>query len=173
VGAYSRERADGVILDTSLPIDLCKDRLAHNIDAEKIGLSFSGYAGSRPILGRIDENNFRLQKRRCYRNPSAPFFFGRFVASAKGTRIEGSFQMHRFVKIFMGIWLSMLGMLSAANLISVIDGWAVFRTSMFAVPFGMAVFGLALVKVGQLLGRKEEAAIVKFLRDIFEADVIV
>src|SRR5882672_3711769 len=111
-------------LHTRIPIEECKARLASSVDAEKLGFSWSGYAGSRPILGKLRDSSFRLQKRRYYRNSFAPFFFGRFVASDDGTLIEGEFRMHPFVRIFMIVWFSFLGVSSVIMLISVLAGQA-------------------------------------------------
>src|SRR5438034_1151738 len=93
-----------MILRTRIPIDECKTRLASAVDAERLAFAASGYAGSKPMLGKFRDATFRLQKRRCYRNSFAPFFFGRFVVSAGGTVIEGDFRMHPFVRVFMIFW---------------------------------------------------------------------
>jgi hypothetical protein len=136
-----------VRLETRLTIEQCKDRLASSIDPERFAL-WTGYAGSRPILGRIDDTSFRLQKRRSYSNSFAPFFFGQFVTFEKGARIEGSFRMHRLAKVFTAFWFSFLGISSVTTLISVIAGRNKFQAAML-VPVGMMVFGAALIKFGQ------------------------
>jgi len=157
-----------VRLETGLTVEQCKDRLARSIDPEKFGL-WTGYAGSRPIVGRIDDVSFRLQKRRYGSNPSAPFFSGQMVPFENGTRIEGSFQMHGFVKTSMTFYFWFLGISCVAMLISNIAGRTVFQAPMLLVPVGMAVWGAALVKFGQWLGRSEEKAIVEFLKHTCEA----
>jgi len=160
-------------LRTRIPIEECKARLASNVDAERLGLSWSGYSGSRPILGKLRDNSFRLQKRRYYRNSFAPFFFGRFVASDGGTLIEGEFRMHPFVKVFMIVWFSFLGVFALIMLISAfarradVQGSAVLGLMM---PAGMAAFGVALVKFGKWLGRNEETAIIAFLKSTLETN---
>ena len=111
-------------LHTRIPIEECEARLASSVDAERLGFSWSGYAGSRPILGKLRDSSFRLQKRRYYRNSFAPFFFGRFVASDDGTLIEGEFRMHPFVRVFMIVWFSLLAVPSVIMLISVFAGQA-------------------------------------------------
>jgi hypothetical protein len=160
-------------LRTRIPIEECKARLALSVDAERLGFSWSGYAGSRPILGKLRDTTFRLQKRRYYRNSFAPFFFGRFVASNDGTLIEGEFRMHPFVRVFMIVWFSFLGVPSVIMLISVFAGQADVQGSPIlglVIPAGMAVFGVALVKFGRWLGRSEETAIVAFLKSTLETN---
>ena len=73
---------------TRLPIEECKVRLAASIDEERLAFSWSGHAGSKPILGKIRDSTFRLQKRRFYKNSFAPYFYGRFVAAGRETQIE-------------------------------------------------------------------------------------
>jgi len=160
-------------LHTRIPIEECKARLASSVDAERLGFSWSGYAGSRPILGKLRGATFRLQKRRYYRNSFAPFFFGRFVAADGGTLIEGEFRMHPFVKVFMVVWFSFLSVFSVIVLISVFARQADVQGSPvlgLVIPAGMAAFGIALVKFGRWLGRSEETAIVAFLKNTLETN---
>src|SRR6185369_16315814 len=80
---------------------------------------------------------------------SRHFFFGRFVASDDGTLIEGEFRMHPFVRIFMIVWFSFLGVSSVIMLISVFAGQADVQDSPIlglVIPAGMVAFGVALVK---------------------------
>jgi hypothetical protein len=125
------------------------------------------------ILGKLRDTTFRLQKRRYYRNSFAPFFFGRLVASDGGTLIEGEFRMHPFVRVFMTVWFSFLGLFSLTMLITVIAGRAeAQRTAALGlvIPAGMAAFGVALIKFGRWLGRNEETAIIAFLKSTLETN---
>jgi hypothetical protein len=143
-------------LHTRIPVEECKARLASSVDAERLGFSWSGYTGSRPILGKLRDTGFRLQKRRYYRNSCAPFFSGRFVASDSGTLIAGEFRMHSFVKAFMIMWFSFLGFFFVIMLITVIAGRADAQGSPalgLVIPAGMAAFGVALIKFGRWLGK--------------------
>jgi hypothetical protein len=72
-------------LRTRVSIEECKVRLAAGVDEERYAFSWSGYGGSKPILGKLRGTGFRLQKRRYYRNSFAPLFgaagvnFGRWL----------------------------------------------------------------------------------------------
>ena len=159
-------------LHTRIPIGECKDRLSCAVDAERFSFSWSGFAGSRPILGSVTDSGFRLQKRRYYRNSFAPCFHGRFLPSDSGTRIEGEFRMNPFAKVFMLVWFSFLTVFIAVMLVSVIAERPDVRggaSSVLLVPVGMAAFGVALVKLGQWLGRGEERTIVAFLKTTLDA----
>jgi len=159
-------------LRTPLPIEECTARLASGVDVERLAFSWSGHAGSRPILGKFSENGFRLQKRRYYRNEFAPFFYGRFVSADPGTLIDGEFRMHPFTRAFMTFWFSFLALYLAVVLIQLAMGRPGIqedRGLLLAFPFGMMAFGVALVKFGRWLGR-EERAIVAFLKTTLEAN---
>lgn len=156
---------------TRIPIEECKVRLASGVDAERLAISWSGYAGSKPILGKIRDTSFRLQKRRYYHNSFAPFFYGRFVASGRETLIEGAFKMRPDVKVFIIVWFSFLAFLSVDTLVSAISGRGGVEgnPALDLVIPGLAAFMVALIKFGQWLGRSEERAIVAFLESTFEA----
>ncbi len=158
-------------LRARIPIEECKARLASGVDEERLAFSWSGYAGSKPIVGRFRDTSFRLQKRRYYHNSFAPFFYGRFVASGRDTLIEGEFRMHPSVKVLMILWFSFLAFVFVTTLVSSSRGgvggdWA----SRLVIPAALAVFVVVLVKFGQWLGRSEERTIVAFLKSTFEAD---
>ena len=92
-----------VTLQTSLSLDECHNRLARAVDVEKLSFSLSGYAGTKPVLGKIRGDSFRLQKRISYRNDCRPFFYGRFVPSEGGTLIEGKFRMQPCAEMVHGL----------------------------------------------------------------------
>ena len=156
---------------TRLSIEACKARLAAGIDVERLWFTRSGYRGERPILGKIRDTRFRLQKRRYYRNSFAPFFYGRFVDSGGSTLIEGEFRMHPFVKVFMGLWLSFIALFSVLALASSTrPGEQEGKGIALVFSAGMMVFGIALIKFGHWLARAEKPAIVAFLKTTLEAE---
>ena len=160
-------------LHTRLPIEECKARLTSGVDAERLGFSWSGYAGSKPILGKFRDNSFRLQKRRYYHNSFAPHFYGRLVPFGRETLIEGDFRIHRGVKVFMIAWFSFLILFTVATLASYISNrGGAKETFDLETAAGLAVFGVALIKFGRWLGRGEERAILAFLKSTLETDAV-
>jgi hypothetical protein len=157
---------------TRIPIEECKARLAACVDVERLAFSWSGYAGSKPMLGKLRDTNFRLQRRRFYRNSFAPFYYGRFVAAGRDTKIEGELRMRTDVKIFMVVWFSFLAVVFLIMAVTVLAGRANAQNNPalgIVIPAGMAVFGVALIKFGRWLGRGEERDIVAFLKSTFGA----
>ena len=161
-----------MILRTNIQVDECKRRLESAVDAERLAFSSSGYAGAKPILGKLRGTTFRLQKRRSYRNSFATFFFGRLVSSDSGTVIEGGFKMHPFVRVFMCLWFSFLGVFAMFALLLPSNGqpeapWG--RAGLLLGAIVMGGFGIGLKKFGAWLGQGEEVAIVEFLKSTLEA----
>ena len=155
-----------------IPIEQCKARLAAGVDVERLAFSWSGYAGSKPILGKLGDDGFRLQKRRYYRNSFAPFFYGRFVAAGSDTRIEGEFRLRTIVRILMFAWFSLLAAMFLALGVAVLAGRAQSQqnSGLVLLTFiGLAVFGVAMIKFGRWLGRGEGRDIIAFLKTTFEA----
>jgi hypothetical protein len=93
--AYSTNRRDGISLYTAKSISECQ-RMVKSV----------GYSAFGVVLASFDGYKFRLYVRRDYRNSFAPLFSGRLVPQTTGTRVEGRFGMHPFVKIFLAVWFA-------------------------------------------------------------------
>jgi hypothetical protein len=105
-----------VILHSTLTPVARADALHRSIDEERRTLfALSGYRGSCPVLGEVTESTFRVQKRRYWRNDFAPHLYGEFQPEAGGSRIEAHFDMSRWVKTFMRIWLAGVVLLGGAD----------------------------------------------------------
>jgi hypothetical protein len=157
--------------ETRLSTDECRRRLTEVIHIERVAVSWSGYAGARPILGYFDGDSFRLQDRIYYRNPSRRFFYGRFVVAGNGTRIEGEFRSRRWDEV---------GALVAVCFISL---WLVVALCVGNVPLtqrllmaGAAICLIAFIVIlrwfGQWLGRGGEQDIVDVMKRVLEAHEI-
>ena len=158
-------------LHTSLSVAQCQARLASSTDAVRLAISWSGYAGSKEILGKIRGTGFRLQKRRNYRNSFAPLFYGQFIGTDDGTTIEGEFRMHRFTRVFIVCWFSFIGLFDIAVLALISRGepGALAGGTLLLLSSGvLAAFGVGLLKFGQRLAHGEQQVILSFLRSTFE-----
>jgi hypothetical protein len=160
-----------VLLRTDLNPQECLRRLQEASDPGKRTLfSLSGYKGSKPVLAKIEGSEIKLWKRRYYRNDFAPYFFGALSTADRGTRIEGHFDMDRWVRIFMTIWLTFAIIGGAAALIATVphpihgDAWIGV-----IVPLGLVLFGIFLPKFGRWIGKGEEAFLKEFLEQTLSA----
>jgi hypothetical protein len=94
-----------ITLHSDFPPESCLTRLTENIDLDRWAFSLSGYEGSKPIVGRIAGNEFRLHKRRYWHNRSGPVLFGRVGAEGRGSLIEAYWDLWLWDRIFMRVWL--------------------------------------------------------------------
>jgi hypothetical protein len=166
-------------LHTDFDVEECRRRLIDSIDPEKRSIfSLSGYKGSKPVIGWINGYEFRLHKRRYWHNDFAPQFYGSLLPQSRGTLIEGYFDVLRWSKIFMRIWLGgavVLG--SPIFVLSLIDLMRGTIHSEGNSPLGLLVppclvlFGIVLPKFGLSLGRHEERFILEFLENTLVAGI--
>ena len=159
-------KPENIVLRSAIPPDECIRRIEASTDpGSRSVFSLSGYKGSKPLLVKFDGNQFKLWKRRYYRNDFAPYFFGTFSPDNKGTRLEGQFDMNRWVKIFMRIWIAFAVVFTIpiffATLTQSTRGNAWVGV---IVPIGLVIFGIFLPKFGRWMGRGEE----KFMREFLQ-----
>jgi len=160
-----------VVLHSDYPPETCLAKLSGDIDIDQFTLfSFSGYRGSKPILGRIEGNEFRLHKRRHWHNSWGPVLFCRITPYGRGALIEGYWGTWKWPRIYMQVWLmaaAILGMpIFFATLYQLITGKSVIRGDVWVglvVPPSMLVFGWLLPRLGAALSFHERKHIVELL----------
>lgn len=164
-------------LQSDISISECLNRISNAIDTPRWTVfSLSGYQGSRPVLGKIEGDRIRLEKRRYYRNSFAPYFYATLSEQEHGTRIEGHFDSPPFVKVFMRIWLAFV--LAVGIPIFILSLKGIFLKTNTGngdpvvgvlVPPVLIVFGILLPKIGRWFARSEEGFILNFLQRILSA----
>jgi len=163
-------KTNTIVLRTELSAEECLRRLREATDVAKWGFSLSGYRGSKPVLAKFDGNRFKLWKRIYYRNDFRPYFYGTVLAQDRGNRIEGYFDVDRWVKIFMRIWLTFAILPSIPVFFKSVsrpirgDAWVGA-----IVPIGLILFGIFLPKFGRWIGRGQETFLKEFLETTLAA----
>jgi hypothetical protein len=113
-------------LHTDLDTEEVRRRLVEGIDPEEralvFGYKFSGYKGSKPLIGSVEGQQFYLFKRQYWNNQLSPTFFGRFAPQDHGTKIEGYFDVRPRMKSYLAT-ATVLGVIvtSPAFLLSLTD----------------------------------------------------
>jgi hypothetical protein len=151
---------------TDLSVEECLRRLREGTDiGVRTIFPFSGYKGKKPVLSKFDGDQFTLWKRKYYRNDFVPYFYGALTPEAAGTRIEGRFDMNKFTKIFMRVWLAFVALTGLPVVYSALSNGrnadALFGAE---VAGGMLAFGFLMPKFGQLIGKGQE----RYLREFLE-----
>lgn len=166
-----------VHLVTGIGLEECLDRLQKAIDPIRPSVfAWSGYAGSKPVLGSVDRDRLILFKRTNYRNSFASSFSGSLVPENRGTSLRGRFSAHPAVLVFMGCWfLGVIGIGSViffASLRWLLTGVPTGVGSPWAgiiAPIGMLLAGVAILLGGRWLARREEIAVIECLKKNLEA----
>lgn len=161
-----------ISLHTDLGIEECQRRLTEAVDfPQRTLISFSGYRGSKPVLGRIEGQRLELRKRKYYRNDFAPVFFGIISRQARGTSIEGHFDSPRWIKIFWGFWSAFVFLLVTPIFFLIAREILLGRVplvgstylGLLGPPFILFV-GAFMPLFGRWIGRNEEKFLLEFLR---------
>jgi hypothetical protein len=168
-----------LVFHSALTPDAMKDVLRRTIDKEQRTLfSFSGYRGDRPLLGEVSEDSFRLRKRRYSRNDFAGQLYARFEPEPGGTRIEGYFDVPRWAKYFMRIWLACAVLIAAPifvmTMIDLRTGTHYMTGDLrvgLVVPPVLVLCGIVLPKFGRLLGKGDERFILEFVQNTLAARI--
>jgi len=161
-------KTNTIVLRTDLSAEECLRRLGEATDPGKRSIfGLSGYKGSKPVLATFEGNQFKLWKRIYYRNDFRPYFYGTLVPQDRGCRIEGYFDVDRWMKSFLWFWLALVVLMSIppafiAAMFQPIRGNAWIDA---IVPFGLILFGMLLPKFGRWIARDQEP----FLKEFIEA----
>jgi hypothetical protein len=168
-----------IVLHSGLAPTVLADALRRSIDEERrTFFSLSGYRGSCSVLGEVTESTFRLQRRRYWRNDFAPHLYGQFQPEAGGSRIEAHFDVSRWVKTFMKIWLVGAVLLGAPIFVlcalDAITGshhtTGDVRVGLI-VPPALILWGFVLPKLGRMFGVGDERFLLEFVQQTLAARI--
>lgn len=169
--------SNNIQLLTPLTPTECASRLTAAIDTQRSAfISFAGFFGSRPVVGRVTESSLRLRKRIGYRNSFQSFLTATMQRGTEGTVISGEVAMHPFVRAFMFVWFSGVvligGTMFIATLGSLLFGsghWAQNSWLGVVIPPVMLAFGYGLIRFGRHLARDEAKFLTDFLIQTLDA----
>ena len=133
-----------------------------------------GYSAFGTVLDSFDGYSFRLHAKRNYRNSFAPFFYGTLVQQGAGTKLEGHFTMHPFIKLFLACWFTGVlffgGLAVELSRTHALSGNFNGDSSSYAgaiVCVVLFLFGVILVRFGSRMGREEKTLIMGWLQRSF------
>lgn len=98
-------------------------------------------SGGPPFVGEVSTDSFQIRRDIRYRNSFLPLLKGRLTSVPGGTRVNVVMHIHPLVALFMLFWFSGVG----AGAIAITFGQHSGEGAMALIPFGMLVFGVALV----------------------------
>jgi hypothetical protein len=174
---YSHPMKPTVILHSSLTPDAFAEALRRAIDTEHwTFFSLSGYEGTRPILGEVHAQTFRLQKRRISRNDFAGHFFGQVEPEPSGARIEGYFAAPPWARYFMKVWVVLAvicgGPVLVMSLRDALTGHHEVGGDLWVgivVPAILIFVGTVLPRITQRFGRGDRKMMIEFVEEVGSA----
>jgi hypothetical protein len=106
------------------------------------------------VVGRVSEAKVVLRRYRPFCNNSfIPVFRGQFILKNGKSALEGKYSMHMFAKVFMCIWLA--GVIAGGIMIRFTSFNQVEAKVSFCITAMMFLFGMALMHLGWLIGKKD------------------
>jgi len=125
-----------------------------------------GNGNHKPYEGSINGTSFTINRIIGYRNSFLPRINGIIERDSNGTKIKVKMRLHIFVIVFICIWFGGVGIGGIAVLASLFTNESF--EPMALIPFGMLLFGYALVTGGF---KVESIKSKKYLAQLFEAKI--
>jgi hypothetical protein len=158
-----------LVLHSDFSPDECERRLRGSIDLERPTMfGFSGYRGSKPFLGEVDGNQFRvLQRIYSGRNTLPTVLTGEFQPQETGTRVNGTFDLETTSKIAICLF-GVAGLLLLIPIVLVSHASHPVLSAIFICGDG----GLLLCgpRILRGIGLDQERNIAGFLKETLAAD---
>jgi hypothetical protein len=147
----------------------CANRLREVIDVERPTVfGFSGYRGSKPIVGEVNGNQFRLlQRTYSFRNSFPPVLIGEFRPQGVGTQINGVFDLEPTSKVAISLF-GTLGLLIIVFIIYLVGADKPVLLTLFVCGYGALLFFMPRIIRGG--GSEQERSIAQFLRTTLQAE---
>tara|TARA_Y100001934_G_C11866151_1_gene546528 strand:+ start:24 stop:533 length:510 start_codon:yes stop_codon:yes gene_type:complete len=161
---------DNITYRTKLDLDEIQKRINEVIEPKKT-FRMTGIFGSnnhKPYEGCVNGNSFSLTRIIGYRNSFLPRINGEIEKDFNGSKINVKMRLHVFVIVFMFIWLGGVGIGCLAVLATGFKFGSQSFEPMSLIPFGMLIFGYALVTGGF---KYESIKSKKYLAQLFEAEI--
>ncbi|RYE53332.1 MAG: hypothetical protein EOP48_14635 [Sphingobacteriales bacterium] len=164
---------DNFKLITKLSATEVQQRIGRITEPKK-GFSFS-FPGNRtkPYEGKLMDRSFEISRIINYRNSFLPIIKGHISTYLGKTEVAIKMRPIVFVLIFMSFWLGVVGLVCLGTIISAIMKFEKLLEQGFSplalIPFGMFVFGYALLTIGYKAESKKSKA---FLKQLLEAEEV-
>ncbi|UZR99719.1 hypothetical protein [Chondrinema litorale] len=160
---------EDITYQTKLNTNEIVDRLNEVVEPKKT-FRMNGFFGNsehKPYEGSIHNMSFKINRIIGYRNSFIPIITGTLEEEMNGTKVNVKMRLHSFVIVFMFIWFGGVGIASLAVISYYLNNENFEPMSL--IPFGMLIFGYAMVLGGF---KYESIKSKKYLAELFEAKII-
>ncbi len=139
------------------------EKISNYIDPKNFTGNLGNNASDKPYRGKLEQNNFILQRNINYRNSFQPIISGSVVQGFSGTEIKIRMRMEYTVLVFLFVWLCIA--LGSAVILTFIAIRKNEFEQMILIPWGLFIFGYVLCMFGFKLEAEKSK---RFLESIFE-----
>jgi hypothetical protein len=136
--------SDSFDIETTLSPEEIVESLQSNIGPRKL---FRLTSKHPTFQGELTNDGFKISRIIHYRNSFLPVVHGTFRAGNSGRIVSIKMRLNLFVAVFMCVWFSGVGLAMLAFTVGFLNG-KIQPSPMLLIPFGMLVFGWALVSGG-------------------------
>jgi|LGVE01.1.fsa_nt_gb hypothetical protein len=152
--------SDRFEIETELPLETAVEILQSSVEAKKF-IRFS--SGNAPFQGEISYDGFKITRIIHYQNSFLPVVTGKFLPGNSGVRVVVHLGLHPLVSAFMYFWFGGLG-LGIIGIVAKFISKQILFSPMLLIPFGMMIFGWALVSGGFWFeAKKQKSMLIKLL----------
>ncbi len=144
--------SDQFEIQTTMSAEDIVASLSSEIEPNKL---FGMSTDHAPFQGDISRHGFKITRIIHYRNSFLPIISGKFLPGDAGVKVAIRMRLHPFVTAFMCVWFGGVGLGVVAVVGGLLSGPAP-ASPMLLIPFGMLVFGWALVSGGFWCEAKEQ-----------------
>ena len=162
-----------VHLRTSMPKEQVVQRLGETLRSN-FWQSIFPWFGSPVVIGRANNERCRMRYRTWHNNSFQRQLRLSIVSVDGGTALDGEFSVDIAVLIFFAFWLTGVSCFCVLFLWRLLSSRPASGESQYwlLMPFGMLLFGVALIRIGLWLSSLSEPRVLEFVRELIGAEPI-
>ena len=132
---------------TDYTFDEIRKILIENVEPKKgVRLNFNKTENDKIFEGKINSDNFVIQKVIYYRNSFLPQIYGKWESLNNDSKITIRLKLHNFTYIFAMIWITFVSITFIFSLIGILEQGT--NPIFGIVPVLMIIFGILLFNYG-------------------------
>jgi ABC-type iron transport system FetAB permease component len=147
--------SDSFEIETTLSPEEIVESLQSAIEPAKVFRFSSKHA---TFQGKLTADGFKMSRIIHYRNSFLPIIHGTFRAGDSGRIVSIKMRLNLFVAAFMWVWFTGVGLAIFVFTFAFLKG-KIQSSPILLIPFGMLVFGWALVSGGFWFEAKKQKPI--------------
>ena len=152
--------SDRFEIKTQMSLETAVATIKSSIEPKKF---FRFSSGNAAFQGEVSYDGFKITRIIHYRNSFLPVVSGKFLPGNSGVRVVVHLGLHRLVSAFTCLWFGGVGFSIIRSVAELLSEQTPASLMLF-IPFGMMIFGCALVSGGFWFeAKKQKSMLIKLL----------